>query len=77
MKVVAETDGIHHVVEAGVAGYLAGIRKVEVANAETNLPGARETKLHARARLKREIQVGAISERAFWVYATTPPLTVI
>ena len=60
VKVVAETDGIHHVVDAGVAGHLAGIRKVEVAGAETKLPGVRETKLHAHARLKREIQVGAI-----------------
>ena len=60
VKVVAETDGIHHLVDAGVAGHLAGIREVEVAGAETNLPIVRETKLRAHARLKRKIQIGAI-----------------
>jgi len=39
VKVVAGTDGIHHHIDAEVAGHLAGIRKVEVAGAETNLPG--------------------------------------
>src|ERR1700735_858515 len=61
VKVVAETEGIHHLVGTGVAGHLAAIRKVEVAGAKTNLPGVRETKLCAHTRLQREIEVGAIT----------------
>ena len=64
MKVVAESDAIHHLVEAGVARHLERIRKVEVADAESNLPGVRETKLRAEALLKGEIQVGAIGRES-------------
>ena len=60
IEVVAESDGIHHLVEAGIAGHLAGIREVEFADAETNLPDARETKFRAQGLLKHEIEVGAI-----------------
>jgi hypothetical protein len=54
VKVVAESDARH----------LERIRKVEGADAESNLPGVREPKLCADVLLKGEIQVGVIGRES-------------
>lgn len=60
VKVVAEGDAVHHLVETGVAGNLTGVGEVELVEAGTNFQSLREADLYADGLVQGEVDVGSI-----------------